>query len=296
MNLDINIPSLITLVLMGKGISSSDIPEEFSGKVTQSADETDISEFMSAMMTAQKTGNILVMTNLESVAEMIRAINCNLRSNKISVLCNGELELSALEEEIALRTLHTADGRAFLPESVRNYSCLTHAGSRLILNRSPYDDEEALFNVNGEAVGVLLEDSLRYEDITGTADMYFHLLNVTEKASLLLKMLKGRTNDTACFSDILLMKGHKEYNFIILPSEHAQNICNAELELFTGLTRKNTFCEVIQRLAELSLPDVLSEDLNRIVTGFYISHQTALPHHRLIANTMERIIMMEELS
>lgn|GEM_PF-4307846 len=288
-----DILSSISFVITGNGI---DIPKEFSGKPVKRIDETDISGFMSSVMNVQKTGNILVITNNEPVAELVRAINHNIKQNKISVMCKGKLDTSALEEEITAKSLHTADGKTFIPEPVEDYPCLMHTDSRLILKRQPRNDEEAVFNKDNEAVGVLLENSLKYENIAGTADKHSDILSIPEKAFLMLKMLKERCSDTVSLSDVLMVRIGKGYGFIVLPSENTKNICSTELELFTGLTaEKNTFCEVIQRLADISLPDVISEDIGRIVTNLFISAKTPVPDYRLIANTMQRILITEEL-
>lgn len=291
-----NISSFISLVLTGNGITHADIPKEFSQKTSRKIDETNISDFMLSLMNAQKTGNILVITKFEAIAELIRAINNNLKSNRISVICNGILDMSALEDEIEARSLHTEDGRTFIPEIITNYPCLMHAGSQIIIKRKPYDNETAVFNKAGEAVGILLDDSVRYENIAGTVIDNINLLGITEKAFLILEMMKDNAPDTVCFSDVLLVRNGNKYSFIVLPSESKQSICDAELQLFTDMTKKYTFCEIIKKLAELSFPDVLAEDINRIVTNFYISQNTQLPNHRLIKNTMERIILTEELS
>lgn len=271
----INPDKFISLVMTGNSVSPSDIPEGFGGKAVMKFNETDISEFMPEIMEAQKKGNILVITSQESVAELVKAINKNLKSNKISVLCNGRLDISALEEEINAKSLHTADGRMFIPEPVENYPCLMHSESRLIVARKPNDGEETLFTADNRVFGVLLDDSLRYENIEGTADISLKSLSIAEKAGLMLEMLNR--NSSARFSDVLLIRTAGRYRYIILPSEKIQNICEAELELFTGLTRENNFCEIIERLAVLSLPHFLFEDLERIVTNFCISAKTALP-------------------
>ncbi|MDE5763636.1 MAG: hypothetical protein K2I00_01545 [Ruminococcus sp.] len=290
-----NIASFISLVITGNGIAQADIPKKFSQKKIRMIDESDISTFISSVMTEQKKGNILVITKLESIAELIRAINGNLNSNKISVICNGIADTSALEEEIKARSLHTADGRTFIPETIMNYPSLMHAGSQIIVKRKPYDNETVVFNTDGEVVGILLDESLRYENIAGTVADNMNLLDITEKASLMLGMLKNNSSDTACFSDILLIRADNKYQSVVLPSGKTQSICEAELQLFTGMTWENTFCEIIKRLAEISVPDVLAEDINRIVTNIYIYHNTPLPNYRLIKNTMERIILTEEL-
>ena len=288
-----DILSSISFVIAGNGIT--DIPKEFSGKPVKRIDETDISEFMSVVMNMQKTGNILVITNNEAVAELVSAINHNIKQNKISVMCRTRLDISALEEEITAKSLHTADGKTFIPEPVEDYPCLMHTDSRLILKRQPRNDEEAVFNNNNEAVGVLLENSLKYENIAGTADKHSDILSIPEKAFLMLRMLKEKCSDTVSLSDVLMVRIGKGYGFIVLPSENTKNIINTELELFTGLTAKNTFCEIIRRLAEISLPDVISEDIGRIVTNLFISAKTPVPDYRLIANTMQRILITEEL-
>lgn len=294
--MNINISSFISLVMIGNSITHADIPEEYSKKTIRRIDETNISEFMSSVMSAQKTGNILIVTRLKTIAQLVEAINLNLKSNRISIMYNSRLDTSALEDEIRARSLHTTDGSTFIPEIITNYSGLMRTGNQIILKRKPVDNEKAVFNADNETVGVLLDDSFKYENIIGTVSENINLLTITEKASLMLEMMKNKIFDTVCFTDILLIKVENEYNFIILPSENVQNICDAELQMFTGLTRKNTFCEIIERLAKLSLPDVLVEDINRIVTDFYISHNTPLPGHRLINNTMERILLTEELS
>lgn len=289
-----NVASFISLVLTGNGITQEDIPKEYSRKTIRRTNETDISEFMSSVMSARKTGNILVITKLESIAELIKAINSNLSFNRISVICNGIPDTSALEAEIEERSLHTEDGRMFVPEISMNYQDLIHADGRIIIKRKPYKNEQAVFNKNGKVVGVLLDDSIRYEDIKGIVADNINLLSITEKASLILETMKGDTSNIACFQDILLVRTGNRHSFIVLPSEKTQNICNAELQLFTGMTEKNTFGEIIKRLAKLSLPGVLAEDIDKIVTNFFISQNAQLPKHRLIKNTMERIILMEE--
>ena len=198
----INPDKFISLVMTGNSVSPSDIPEGFSGKAVLKFNETDISEFMPEIMEAQKKGNILVITSRESVSELVKAINKNLKSNKISVLCNGRLDISALEEEINAKSLHTADGRMFIPEPAENYPCLMHAESRLIVARKPNDGEETLFTADNRVFGVLLDDSLRYENIEGTADISLKSLSIAEKAGLMLEMLNR--NSSARFSYVLL--------------------------------------------------------------------------------------------
>lgn len=294
--MNINISSFISLVIIGSGITHSNIPEEYSKKTIRKIDETNISEFMSSVMNAQKTGNILVITKIEAVAQLVRAINLNLKNNRISVMCNDQLDTSALEDEIKERSLHTADGRILVPEIIRNYPSLMHAGSQIIIKRKPVDNEEAVFNADNETAGVLLNNSFKYENIIGTVSENINLLTNAEKASLMLEMVKNKISDTVYFSDIILIRTENEYSFVILPSENTQSICEAELQLFTGLTRKNNFCEIIEKLAGFSLPDVLFEDISRIITNFYITHNTPLPTNGLIKNTMERILLTEELS
>lgn len=203
--------------------------------------------------------------------------------------------MSALEEEIRARSLYTADGKTLVPETVPDYPCLIHVGNQVIIKRKPYDNETAVFNSKGETVGVLLDDSIRYENIAGTVANNINLLSVSEKALLMLEMLKDNVSDTISFSDILLVRTADKYNFIILSSENRQSICDAELQLFTSMTKKNTFAEIIEQLSELSLPDFLADDIYRIVTYMHISLNTPLPNLRLIKNTMERIVIMEGL-
>ena len=292
-----NILEFISCVLIGDGIQQADIPTECSQKSTRKVSETNISDFISLTMSLQKTGNILVITNSESISELVKALNKNLPNNMISVICNGVIDTSALEKEIESKSLHTKDGRMFIPEEITNYPDLMHSGSQIIIKKKPYENEEVVFNKNNEIIGVLLDNSYKYENIIGNVSENMELLTNVEKAKLMLEIInKNNISDTVSFSDIVIIKKENEQHcFIVLPSsENVQSVYNAELQLFIGLTTKNTFCEIVKRISELTLPDFVIEDIEKIVTNFYISQNNPLPNYKLIKNTMERIILMEE--
>lgn len=293
--MNINLVSFISLVILGNSASHTDIPEEYSNKPVHRTDDTDVSSFIADVISAQKTGNILVVTNLSPIAELIKAININLETNKIAVLCNDLFETSAIEQEILSRSLHTADGKIFIPENDGKYPFIMHYDNQIILKKRAISDEKTIFNAEEDAVGVLLDKTFRYDEILGTVEECIESLTVSEKARLMLEMLKTDTNETAVFSDILVVKTEKGCKFIIMPTERIQNAAYAELQLFTGITKSYDFCDVIEKLTELSLPDIIFEDISRTVTSIYITHNTPTSLTKLIRNTMERILILEEI-
>lgn len=293
--MNINLASFISLIILGNSASHTDIPEEYSNKPVRITDDTDVSSFIANVISAQKNGHILVVTNLSPIAELIKAININLKTNKIAVLCNDLFETSAIEHELLSRSLHTADGKTFIPENDGKYPFIMHYDNQIIIKKRAILDEKTVFNAEEDAVGVLLDKTFRYDEISGTVEECIESLTVSEKARLMLEMLETDTNETAVFSDILVVKTEKGCKFIIMPTERIQNVAYAELQLFTGITKSYDFCNIIEKLAELSLPDIIFEDISRIVTSIYITHNTHSSLTKLIRNTMERILILEEI-
>lgn len=293
--MNINLASFISLVILGNSASHTDIPEEYSSKPVRRTDDADVSSFIADVISAQKTGHILVVTNLSPIAELIKAININLKTNKIAVLCNDLFETSAIEHELLSRSFHTADGKTFIPENDGKYPFIMHYDNQIILKKRAVLDEKTVFNAEEEAVGVLLDKIFRYDEILGTVDECIESLTVSEKARLMLEMLESDKGETAVFSDILAVKTVKGCKFIIMPADRIQNTAYAELQLFTGITKSYDFCDIIEKLAELSLPDIIFDDISRTVTNIYIKHNTHASLTKLIRNTMERILILEEI-
>lgn len=290
-----NLSNYILFIILCNDVTQDDIPSEYIDKPTARIDENDVSTFLPDILKLQKKGHMLIATKNANTFSLINAVNQGLKNNKISIMFNGKIDTSALESEMRNKALHTKDGILFLPEPIEEHPCLLHCDNRLIMLKKPTQNEEVIFNASDEIIGVLLNDSLKYEDIIGTIDCNLDKLCVKEKALLFLKLLDNcEYNTIGCFKNILMLKNTENahtHRFIHLTSTDTQNVYEAELELFTGMTTKNSFSEIISVLTELSLPMAVREDIYQIVTNCYVSRKCSLPKIEQIINTMKRIIV-----
>lgn len=285
----------IRFVILCNNVAQEEIPSDYTHKHIAKIDENDVSTFLPGLLKLQPNGHILIITKNANTVSLITAVNNGLKNNKISIMYNGKLDTSALEAEIRNIALHTKDGTLFVPEVIEEYPCLLHCDNRLIVLKKPNQNEEALFNASDEIVGVLLNESLRFEDIIGLMDRNIDKICTKEKALIFQTLLKNcEYNTIGSFNNILMLRNIENshtHRFISLSSTDTQNVYEAELELFTGMTTKNSFTEIISVLTELSLPMAVREDLYQIVTNCYVSRKCSLPKLEQITNTMNRIVI-----
>lgn len=289
-----NILKFIDTVLCPDTIDPSRLPEELGDKnmIRYNESNFNIVEFISVLNGAQKSGYVLVVTHKKAIANVVEGVNGTISSNKVSVLCNRELNAEGLEKELNSKAFHTDDGKVLFPEAVENFKSLLHSDNRIIIKKKPYGNEQVVRNVRNEVVGVLLDESYRYSDIIGTVKEHVTEISVREKALMMLEIMKNNSERVNSFSDIVIFKtAANKHKFLALPSSVSRSLYDAELELFTGYTTSNSITEIVTALAELSLPAVINEDLNAILTNHYVSNTMPLPKREIIENSMRRIVL-----
>ena len=286
------IPEYVTKVLNGIGISKAELPDEFRSIPSEQIDDSDTNKLMSKIFMERDNGFIALVTKKESVAALINALNMNLTSNKIVVICNGKVDSSALETELKERSLTDKNGCCYYPEETE-YKGLYHDGSRIILKTNDVSSENVLYTYDSTVFGIILDKCFCYENIMGTTDHYLEELSIKEKAKLFMELV--RNDKVNSFSDVIMLKDVTEHLFIPLPAEgvHTSNIYYSYLELFTGIRIDSNFGDAIISLSGANLPAAVSEDINRIITNKYVSAKVKLPSEELVLNTMKRLLIAE---
>lgn len=282
----------VSKILIGTDVKIEEIPVELKNVKAEMVNDRNISSMMPKLLSEQENGYIVVITHQPKIAALISAVNANLDKHKISVVLNGTIDTTALEKEIKHSSLHTNDGKNYFPEPGL-YKGLYHSGNSIIIKRKPNDGEKPVYTSDNKVFGIILDQQYRYNDIKGTVDRNLHEINIQEKARLFMELTKYKENNLSSFSNILLIADGNKHYFVSLPDNSAseKNVYESYLELFTSITFNSEIGEAVIELSKSALPNVIKEDINRILTNRFINDDIKLPSVKLLKNSMERIII-----
>jgi len=274
------------------------VNQQFKHLPVQTVNEDKPSEVLQSLTMMQTTNRPVYVTDNSSMAALIAAFNQMPSKNKISTLCRGVLDTSALEKEIEDKLLHTTNGDYFYPQASKFQSIYCCDDRILIQTQADTSASyEPLYTKDNTIWGSLLPKTTRFSDIVGTADQFVENLTLPDKARLFLQLLmtsqKASNAAVQALSDVLVMQSETTgYEFVCL-SEQSTSVINAYdlyLQIFAGITAPYTIYEVIQKLAKKKLPAYVQLNINAIISHTTISNTLALPEIKALCQSAESLM------
>lgn len=282
-------------VLKGCNTDMLELPEKIRNNISEQIDDNDINKLITKIMAERENGFVAVVTKNESVAAFIKALNLNLKSNRIIIIFNDEVDVSGVELEMKEKSLTDSRGECYFPEET-NYDNIYHDGDRIIVKtNNSISIENTVYTHESRVFGMILDDKYHYRNILGTVDNYLENLSISDKARLFKEIIR---NDISSLTDVLVLNERDEYIFISLPLLNREirikDIYSLYLELFLGVSSKYSIGEAVIAMANSNLSASVMEDASRIVANKFVSAKIKLPSERVLLNTIERLLIEEE--